>query len=169
MHFKPSSNRAGSLLLRNSMSILLQPGDAVPDISLPSSEGRNISLEEFRGRKNVVLYFYPEDDTPGCTKEACAFRDDIQLYRMKDSVILGVSTDSIASHMKFKDRYALPFTLLSDVDAMVSRQFGVYDEDAKEARRVTFIIGKDGIIKKVFDKVQTAHHSAEVIGILPNP
>jgi len=151
------------------MSILLQPGDAMPDISLPSSEGRYIPLEEFRGKKNVVLYFYPEDDTPGCTKEACAFRDDIQLYRMKDSVILGISTDSIESHMKFKDKYDLPFTLLSDVDAVVSRQFGVYDEVAKEARRVTFIIGKDGIIKRVFDKVQAAQHSSEVVRILPHP
>ncbi len=151
------------------MSALLQAGDFVPEISLPSSEGRNISLEEFKGKKNVVLYFYPEDDTPGCTKEACAFRDDIQLYRMKDGVILGVSTDSIASHMKFKDKYGLPFTLLSDADATVSRLFGAYDGSAKEARRVTFIIGKDGIIKKVFDKVQTAHHSAEVISSLQNP
>ena len=151
------------------MNILLQPGDTVPNISLRSTEGRTISLEEFRGKKNVVLYFYPEDDTPGCTKEACGFRDDIQLYRMKDSVILGVSTDSIESHMKFKEKYGLPFTLLSDIDATVSRRFGVYDEDAKEARRVTFIIGKDGIIKKVFDKVKAVQHSAEVMSILPNP
>ena len=151
------------------MNVLLQPGDAVPRVSLPSTEERNISLEEFRGKKNIVLYFYPEDDTPGCTKEACAFRDDIQLYRMKDSVILGVSTDSIGSHMKFKDKYGLPFTLLSDVNAAVSRQFGVYDENAKEAKRITFIIGKDGVIKKVFNKVQAAQHSAEVISILPNP
>ena len=148
------------------MSILLQPGDAVPQVSLPSTDGRSISLGEFKGKKNVVLYFYPEDDSPGCTKEACAFRDDITLYRMKDSVILGVSTDSIDSHMKFKEKFGLPFTLLSDADTTVSRQFGVYDEPSKEARRVTFIIGKDGIIKKVFDKVKAAQHSVEVLTAL---
>jgi peroxiredoxin Q/BCP len=151
------------------MSLPLQAGSRVPSIALPSSEGRHISLDEFKGKKRIVLYFYPEDDTPGCTKEACAFRDDIRLYQMKDSVILGVSTDDVDSHLRFKDKYSLPFTLLSDVDAVMSRAFGVYDEEAKEARRVTFIIGKDGIIQKVFHNVRVARHTTEVLEALPNP
>jgi peroxiredoxin Q/BCP len=151
------------------MSLPLQPGSRVPSIALPSTEGKHISLDEFKDKKRIVLYFYPEDDTPSCTKEACAFRDDIHLYQMKDSIILGVSTDPLDSHLIFKQKYTLPFTLLSDMDAVMSRAFGVYDEEAKEARRVTFIIGKDGIIQKVFDNVKVARHAEEVLNALPLP
>ena len=148
------------------MALPLGPGHRAPKIALPSSEGKHISLDDYKGKKNVVLYFYPEDDTPGCTKEACSFRDSLQMYETKNTVVIGVSTDNLEKHRAFIEKYGLPFPLLSDEDAVMSRWFGVYNEDAKEARRVTFLIGKDGLIKRVWDNVHADHHGEEVLQAL---
>lgn len=148
------------------MAIPLGAGHRAPKIALPSTEGRHVSLEDYKGRKNVVLYFYPEDDTPSCTTEACSFRDSLKMYETADTVVLGVSTDSLDKHRAFLEKYHLPFPLLSDEDAVMTRWFGVYDEDAKEAKRVTFLIGKDGLIKRVWDNVHVDHHAEEVLQAL---
>ncbi len=145
------------------MALPLGLGHRAPKISLPSTEGREISLQDYIGKKNVVLYFYPEDDTPGCTKEACAFRDSLQMYETANTVVLGVSTDSLDKHKAFREKHSLPFPLLSDEDAVLSRWFGVFDDEANEAKRVTFLIGKDGLIKKVWENVHANHHAEEVL------
>ncbi len=145
------------------MALPLGVGHRAPKIALPSTEGKHISLEDYKGKKNVVLYFYPEDDTPGCTKEACAFRDSLTMYERSDTVVLGVSTDGLEKHKAFHEKYKLPFPLLSDEDTVMTRWFGVYDEDANEAKRVTFLIGKDGLIKKVWENVHVDHHAEEVL------
>ena len=145
------------------MALPLGAGHRAPKISLPSTEGKKISLEDYKDKKNIVLYFYPEDDAPGCTKEACAFRDSLQMYETADTVVLGVSTDSLEKHNAFRRKHGLPFPLLSDQDAVLTRWFGVYDDDANEAKRVTFLIGKDGLIKKVWENVHVNHHVEEVL------
>lgn len=150
----------------------LNVGDAAPDFRLPSTEGREISLKEYRGKKNVVLYFYPKDDTPGCTKEACSFRDERPRFDKKDSVILGVSFDDLPSHAKFVEKYSLPFTLLSDEDKKVASAYGVYKEKSMYGRtymgieRSTFIIGKDGKISRIYRKVKVDGHSDEILEAL---
>lgn len=150
----------------------LKVGDPAPDFSLPSTEGGNISLKEYQGKKTVVLYFYPKDDTPGCTKEACSFRDELPKFEKKDTVILGVSLDGLDSHQKFIKKYDLPFTLLSDEAGKVSAAFGVYKEKNMYGRkfwgieRSTFIIGKDGKIKQIFRKVQVDGHAHAILTLL---
>jgi peroxiredoxin Q/BCP len=147
----------------------LQVGDAAPEFDLPSTEGRNIRLSEFRGSKTVVLYFYPKDDTPGCTKEACSFRDERSRFEKKGAVILGVSLDDLDSHRKFIQKYGLPFTLLSDEDAAVSKAYGVYKEKNLYGRkhwgieRSTFVIGKDGKVRGIFRRVKVDGHSEEIL------
>jgi peroxiredoxin Q/BCP len=147
----------------------LNVGDPAPDFRLASTEGREISLKEFRGKKNVVLYFYPKDDTPGCTKEACSFRDERPKFDKKDTVILGVSFDDLASHAKFAEKYKLPFTLLSDGDKAVATAYGVYKEKSMYGRtymgieRSTFVIGKDGKIAQIYRKVKVDGHSDEIL------
>ena len=143
-----------------------------PDFNLPSTKGHNLSLKEFRGKKNVVLYFYPKDDTPGCTKEACSFRDEHRQFRARDAVILGVSLDSLDSHHKFTEKYDLPFLLLSDENASVSKAYGVYKQKSLYGRifwgieRSTFMIGKDGKIKEILRKVKVDGHSDELLKLL---
>src|SRR3972149_10438066 len=150
----------------------IKMGDPAPDFSLPSSEGRDISLKEYRGKKNVVLYFYPKDDTPGCTKESCSFRDELTEFEKKDAVILGVSLDGLDSHQKFIQKYGLPFPLLSDEQATVSKAYEVYKEKNMYGRkfwgieRSTFIIGKDGKIKQIFRKVQADGHTNAILTLL---
>ena len=150
----------------------LSVGDPAPDFRLPSTEGREISLKEFRGKKNVVLYFYPKDDTPGCTKEACSFRDERPKFDKKDAVILGVSFDDLASHAKFVEKYRLPFTLLSDSDKEVASAYGVYKEKSMYGKtymgieRSTFVIDKEGRIAEVFRKVKVDGHSDGVLEAL---
>ncbi|MCX8024501.1 MAG: thioredoxin-dependent thiol peroxidase [Thermanaerothrix sp.] len=142
-----------------------------PDFTLPDETGTPRSLREFRG-KPVVLYFYPKDDTPGCTKEACSFRDDYQVYSEAGVVILGVSPDSPASHARFKQKYNLPFTLLSDEDHQVCRLYGVWGKKKFMGReyegvlRTTFLIDENGLIKKIFPNVKPEGHSAEVLAAL---
>ncbi|MBI3812094.1 MAG: thioredoxin-dependent thiol peroxidase [Nitrospirae bacterium] len=150
----------------------LNVGDPAPDFRLPSTEGREIALGEFRGKKNVVLYFYPKDDTPGCTKESCSFRDERPKFDKKDAVILGVSFDDLASHAKFIEKYKLPFTLLSDGDKKVATAYGVYKEKSMYGRtymgieRSTFVIGKDGKIAQIYRKVKVDGHSDEILKAL---
>lgn len=142
-----------------------------PDFSLPDETGQTRRLSEFAG-KPLILYFYPKDDTPGCTTEACNFRDDYSAYEKAGVVILGVSPDSPKSHTKFKQKYHLPFTLLADENHVVCELFGVWGRKKFMGReydgvfRTTFLIGTDGTIKKVFEDVKPAGHSEEILAAL---
>jgi peroxiredoxin Q/BCP len=147
---------------------MLKEGDAAPEFATRDAEGREVKLSDFRGQK-VVLYFYPKDDTPGCTKEACSFRDAFSDYEEKGIKVLGVSLDDEASHQAFASKYQLPFTLLSDTDHAVSDAYGVYgeqrwgDKTFMGVARKTFLIDEEGKIKKVFDKVNVEQHADEVM------
>jgi len=149
----------------------LKEGDMAPDFSLPSSTGNNISLKDYRS-KRVILYFYPKDDTPGCTKEACSFRDDSAKYEKQNTVILGVSGDDLDSHQKFINKYSLPFPLLSDMENKVSKAYGVYklkNMYGKEywgIERTTFLIDEKGRIEKIFPKVKVDGHSEDLLDLL---
>lgn len=146
-------------------------GEPAPDFTMADEEGRMHSLSDYSG-KPVVLYFYPKDDTPGCTKEACGFRDDYSAYEEAGVVILGVSPDTSKSHTKFITKYELPFTLLADPEHDVLKLYGVWAPKKSFGReyegvfRTTFLIGEDGNILKVFKKVKPAIHSAEILAVL---
>lgn len=145
-----------------------------PEFSLADETGAVRSLSEFRG-KPVVLYFYPKDDTPGCTVEACNFRDDYHVYTENDVVILGVSPDDSKSHAKFKKKFNLPFSLLADVDHKVCELYGVWGPKKFMGReydgvfRTTFLIGADGAILKVWENVKPEGHSAQILAVLKTP
>ena len=147
-------------------------GKAAPAFSLPASDGTKVSLKDFRGTRQVILYFYPRDHTSGCTREACAFRDTLPKIKRKGAVVLGVSRDSITSHQKFIAKLELPFLLLSDEDGKVCEQYDVirektlYGKKVKGIERSTFVIGKDGKIKNVFRKVKVDGHVDEVLAAL---
>jgi peroxiredoxin Q/BCP len=151
--------------------LTLQEGDPAPDFTAPTNGGGTVSLADFRG-KHVVLYFYPKDDTPGCTKEACAFRDRIGALKRKGAVVLGVSVDSPKSHNKFVKKFKLPFTLVSDEDRKIVQAYGVWGEKSFMGRkylgthRVTFLIGPDGRIKRIWPKVKPDEHVEEVLAAL---
>jgi peroxiredoxin Q/BCP len=153
------------------MSDELKVGDTAPDFSLPSGTGETISLKSLRG-KQVVLYFYPKDDTPGCTKEACGFRDETTRIEQANTVVLGVSNDDMASHQKFSKKYGLPFTLLSDENAAVSKAYGVYKQKSMYGKtywgieRSTFVIDEKGKLKAVFPKVKVEGHVEDVMNTL---
>lgn len=147
---------------------MLKVGDKVPEITLPSSTGKDISFKDFNGKK-IVLYFYPRDETPGCTKEACGFRDLSKDFEEANTVILGVSKDSLKSHEKFKEKHSLPFPLLSDENLELMEKFGVWKEKSMYGRtflgveRSTFLIDKNGIIQKEWRKVKVVGHMDEVL------
>lgn len=147
---------------------MLKEGDIAPDFTTRDANGNPVKLSDFRGQK-VVLYFYPKDDTPGCTKEACSFRDSHTQFEDENIKVLGVSLDDETSHQAFASKFSLPFTLLSDTDHSVSDAYGVYGEqrwgDKKfmGVARKTFLIDEEGRIKKVFDKVNVEQHSDEVL------
>ena len=149
-----------------------QEGTQAPDFNLPSSKGAKVSLKDFKGKQRVVLYFYPKDDTPGCTVEACGFRDKIREIQRKDTVVLGVSPDDAVSHSKFVEKFKLPFILLSDEDKKVCNEYGVwvkksmYGKEYMGVARTTFIIGKDGKIEKVYEKVKPEGHPDEILEYL---
>lgn len=151
---------------------MLKAGDKAPNFTLKSDKEEDVSLSDFLGEKDVILYFYPRDNTSGCTKEACSFRDHIQPIQAKNAMVLGVSPDSVKSHQNFINKHNLNFTLLSDPDHKVAEAYGAWGEKSMYGRkymgiiRSTFIIGKDGIIKHVFDKVKTAIHAEEVLEVL---
>ncbi len=147
---------------------MLKEGAAAPDFTVKDANGETVRMKDLRGQK-VVLYFYPKDDTPGCTKEACAFRDAFADYKKRNIKVLGVSLDSEASHKKFAAKYKLPFTLLADTDRAISEAYGVYGQKKFMGRsymgvkRMTFLIDEKGKIKKVFEKVKPEEHAQEVL------
>jgi thioredoxin-dependent peroxiredoxin len=136
-------------------------GDKAPDFTLPSQLGDNLTLSEFLGKKNVVLYFYPKDETPGCTKEACTFRDNYQQLTEMGAEVLGVSGQSVESHMSFASHYGLPFLLLSDEDNKVRELYGVPSTMGFLPGRVTYIIDKKGIIRHIFNSQSQAQRHVE--------
>lgn len=137
-------------------------GDKAPDFTLPSQMGDNVALSEFFGKKNVVLYFYPKDETPGCTREACSFRDSYEDLTNLGAEVLGVSGQSVASHKSFATHYGLPFVLLSDVDNAVRKLYGVPSSMGILPGRVTYIIDKQGIVRHIFNsQTQTQRHVEE--------
>ncbi len=149
----------------------MKVGQKAPDFSAKDDSGKTVKLSEFKGTK-VVLYFYPKDDTPGCTKEACNFRDGIATIRKLGAVVLGVSADSVESHQKFKKKFDLNFPLLADTDREIIEAYDVWKEKSMYGRkymgieRTTFIIGKDGKITHTFPKVKVAKHADEVLEAL---
>jgi peroxiredoxin Q/BCP len=146
----------------------LKEGDKAPDFAVPDAEGKTVRLKDLRGKK-VVLYFYPKDDTPGCTKEACSFRDAFSKFKRRGIEVLGVSLDSEKSHQKFAKKFDLPFRLLADTDRDLSESFGTYGEKKFMGRtymgvnRMTFLIDEKGKIKKIFNKVKPEDHAEEVL------
>ena len=149
----------------------LKEGDVAPNFSAMTSGGGKISLAELKG-KNVLLYFYPKDDTSGCTKEACGFRDQFAAFKKRGAIILGVSPDSVKSHDKFVKKYSLPFTLLADEDKKIVEAYGVWGQKTFWGRkymgtyRVTFLIGPDGRIKKLWPDVKPEEHAEEVLAAI---
>ena len=147
---------------------MLKEGGQAPDFATRDTDGNEVRLSDFRGRR-VVLYFYPKDDTPGCTKQACSIRDSYSEFEERGIKVLGVSLDDQASHRKFADKYELPFTLLSDTDHAVADAYGVYGEKEFMGKkymgvdRKTFLIDEQGRIKKVFNKVNVEEHADEVL------
>ena len=150
---------------------MLEIGKKAPDFSLLNQDEQKISLKDFIGQK-VVLYFYPKDDTSGCTKEACSFSDDLPKFSKNDAIIFGVSPDSVKSHKKFSEKYKLKFDLLADEEKKVVDKYGVWKEKSMYGRkymgveRTTFIIDEKGKIKKIFNKVKVDGHNKEVLEAL---
>ena len=146
-------------------------GDPAPDFRLPADDGKTYSLKDLRGQK-VVLYFYPKDDTPGCTKEACSFRDNLARVRSKGAIVLGVSKDDLESHAKFRKKYSLSFPLLSDPEGKVLDAYGVWKEKNLYGKmfmgieRTTYVIDEGGRVKKVFPRVKVDGHVDEVLAVL---
>ncbi len=147
---------------------MIKEGTVAPAFTAKNADGETVRLKDLRGQK-VVLYFYPKDDTPGCTKEACSFRDAFADFKKRGIEVLGVSVDSEASHKKFAAKYKLPFTLLADPDHAIADAYGVYGEKKFMGRtylgvkRITFLIDEKGKIKKVFEKVKPEEHAREVL------
>ncbi|GCF08716.1 peroxiredoxin [Dictyobacter arantiisoli] len=149
----------------------IKVGDIAPDFSLPTQDGKQVSLKDFQGKEAVVLYFYPKDDTPGCTAEACTFRDSYEAFKDVGAEVIGISSDDTASHQQFASKYKLPFILVSDNGAAVRKRYGVKDENTEKfgvlPGRVTFVIGKDGIVLHVFSSLFSPEkHITEAITIL---
>jgi peroxiredoxin Q/BCP len=146
----------------------VKEGDVAPDFTAKTGGGKTVSLADFRS-KNVVLYFYPRDDTPGCTVEACKFRDEFADFKKNGIVVLGVSADSVASHEKFSEKFKLPFVLLADEDKAIARAYGAWGEKSfmgrkfMGMRRITFLISPNGRIRKIWLKVKPPKHAAEVL------
>ena len=147
---------------------MVSEGEKAPTFTLPDSGGEKVSLKDFEG-KRVVLYFYPKDDTPGCTIEACGFRDMTPDFEKRGAAIVGISPDNSFSHTAFAGKYKLPFTLLADAGAKVAVKYGVWSEKSMLGKkymgidRTTFVIGKDGKIEKIFEKVNPLGHNKEVL------
>jgi thioredoxin-dependent peroxiredoxin len=150
---------------------MLSPDDEAPDFVLQDQDGRDVRLSDFRGRK-VILYFYPKDDTPGCTTQACELRDRTEEIDARGAVVLGVSPDSVESHRRFADKFGLPFRLLADSDHAVADRYGVWKEKSMYGRRywgnerTTFVIGEDGRIVDVLEKVRPAEHVGQLLELV---
>jgi len=147
---------------------MLKVGDKAPDFKLLSENGKEFTLKKLKGHK-IVLYFYPKDDTSGCTKEACDFKNSIKVFEKKETVVIGVSKDSIESHKKFKTKYELPFTLLSDESAKMIEEYGVWKEKSLYGRkymgieRTTFLIDEKGKITEIWDNVKVPGHIKDIL------
>ena len=156
---------------KQSVAGLLPAGKKAPDFTLPNEAGKKIKLSDLRGSK-VVLYFYPKDHTPGCTQESCEFRDEYSRFRSQNVEIFGISRDTVASHLSFKDKQSLPFSLLSDEDGAVCELYGVWQEKMNYGKkymgivRTTYVINEDGIIEKVYPEVRVKDHVATVFNDL---
>lgn len=154
--------------MAKTIELKLKVGDGAPDFTAPGTDGKPVSLSDLKG-KPVVLYFYPRDDTPGCTKEACGFRDGFAAFKKAGAIVLGVSVDSPKSHAKFAEKFGLPFTLVADEDKTIVQAYGVWGEKKFMGRtymgthRVTFLIGPDGRIAKIWPAVKPEAHAAEVL------
>ena len=162
---------AGWLWVRSTQAetaIPVRVGQPAPDFTLKDQNGNPVTLSQFRGRHTVVLYFYPKDDTPGCTKEACSFRDDIARFEALNARVLGVSIDGLDSHRAFAEKYRLNFPLLSDEDHLVSRAYGVFSRFVgfSYAKRTTFVIAPDGMIGRIITDVDPADHATELLRYL---
>jgi thioredoxin-dependent peroxiredoxin len=153
------------------LKLSLQEGDMAPPFTAETSGGGRVSLSDFKG-KQVILYFYPKDDTPGCTKEACAFRDAFAAFANKEAVVFGISPDSVKSHDKFRDKFKLPFSLIADPEKTIVQAYGVWGQKSFMGRkymgthRVTVLVGTDGRIKRIWPKVKPEEHAAEVLAAL---
>jgi len=153
------------------VELTLKEGDKAPEIDALDNTGARVALKDFKG-KPLVLYFYPRDDTPGCTKEACAFRDEYAQFKKAGAAVLGVSTDPVKSHQKFIDKFSLPFQLLADEDKKIVEAYGVWGEKSFMGRkymgtnRVTFLIGSDGRIAKIWPEVKPEQHAGEVLAAI---
>jgi thioredoxin-dependent peroxiredoxin len=153
------------------MADWVEEGQSAPDFTLPADDGRKVKLSDLRG-KPVVLYFYPKDDTPGCTREACAFRDRTADLKAKGAVVLGVSPDDVTSHGKFRDKYSLNFPLLADTDHQVAESYGawreknMYGKVSMGIQRSTFLIDRDGKVRKAWKKVNVDGHDEQVLAAL---
>jgi len=148
------------------LEIKIKVGDPAPDFEGPTSEGTPLGLKDFVGKKNVVLYFYPKDDTPGCTKEACSFRDNMKPIRSLNTEIVGVSLDGVESHKKFITKYRLTFPLISDKDKRIATAYGVLKDTRTSTNRVTFLIDKNGKVAKIFPRVDVTKHTDEVMAAI---
>ncbi|HIT41649.1 MAG TPA: thioredoxin-dependent thiol peroxidase [Candidatus Caccovicinus merdipullorum] len=150
---------------------MLEIGTAAPSFSLPDQNGQMHTLEEYRGKK-VILYFYPKDNTPGCTKQACGFGELYPQFTEKGAVVVGISKDSVASHKRFEEKYSLPFTLLSDPELQAIQAYDVWKEKTLYGKksmgvvRTTYLIDEDGIIVRAMDKVKAAQNPAQMLEIL---
>jgi len=150
---------------------MLNVGDQAPDFTLQNEAGEDVTLSSYRG-KPVILYWYPRDDTPGCTKEACSFRDVYGEFERAGAVVLGVSADDAQSHAKFRSKYSLPFTLLSDPDHQVAEQYGVWGKKKFMGRefeginRVTYLIDEQGVVQQVWPQVNPEGHAEEILAVL---
>ena len=150
---------------------MLEVGTQAPDFTLPDQNGNRHSLSDYRGKK-VILYFYPKDNTPGCTKQACGFADRYPQFIEKGAVVLGISKDSVASHKKFEEKYGLPFTILSDPELVAIQAYDVWQEKKNYGKtymgvvRTTYLIDEEGKIAKAFDKVKAADNPEQMLGEL---
>jgi peroxiredoxin Q/BCP len=153
------------------MATTLKEGDKAPDFTAKNQNGEQVSLSGYKG-KNVILYFYPKDDTPGCTAEACSFRDNYQSLIKQGFEVIGVSTDDEKSHKKFETKYSLPFALIADDDKKIVEAYGVWVEKNNYGKtymgtaRTTFLIGPDGMIKNIINKVDTQNSSQQILDLL---
>jgi peroxiredoxin Q/BCP len=146
--------------------VKIKVGDVAPDFEGATADGTRLGLKDFIGKKSVVLYFYPKDDTPGCTKEACSFRDNLQPIRSLGAEIIGVSLDNVDSHKKFAAKYSLSFPLISDKDKRIAKAYGALRETGTSTNRVTFLIDREGKIARIFPKVDVTKHTQEVVAAL---
>lgn len=150
---------------------MISVGDVAPDFKLKDKEGNFVSLSDYRGKK-VVLYFYPKDNTPGCTRQACAFAGAYEGFKQKDVVVIGISRDSVESHAKFAEKYNLPFILLSDPERLAIEPYGVWQEKKLYGKssmgvvRTTFIINEDGMIEKIMEKVKPDTNATEILAVI---